>query len=166
MGRITREMADKAARQLAAIAYDKKIEKAENDFKSMLEGIIKTYIPAPILAVMEEYSSYLEKCVRLFVSDGNDCVYTYTIPVLIPAVKEIKVSHDELVKLKSAKKLLESLEAKKVRYNEEVSDALCLSIRTEKRCGETFPEAMQYLNFSKTTALAPKFDDLRKQLIQ
>ena len=159
-------MADKAARQLAAIAYDKKIEKAENDFKSMLEGIIKTYIPAPILAVMEEYSSYLEKCVRLFISDGNDCVYTYTIPVLIPAVKEIKVSHDELVKLKSAKKLLESLEAKKVRYNEEVSDALCLSIRTEKRCAETFPEAMPYLNFSKTTALAPKFDDLRKQLIQ
>jgi hypothetical protein len=166
MGRITREMADKAARQLAAIAYDKKIEKAKNDFKSMLEGIIKTYIPAPILAVMEEYSSYLEKCVRLFISDGNDCVYTYTIPVLIPAVKEIKVSHDELVKLKSAKKLLESLEAKKVRYKEEVSDALCLSIRTEKRCAETFPEAMQYLNFSKTTALAPKFDDLRKQLIQ
>ena len=152
MGRITREMADKAARQLAAIAYDKKIEKAENDFQSMLEGIIKTYMPAPILAVMEEYSSYLEKCVRLFVSDGNDCVYTYTIPVLIPAVKEIKVSHDELVKLKSAKKLLESLEAKKVRYNEEVSDALCLSIRTEKRCAETSPESTQPRTSSTPTA--------------
>lgn len=166
MGRITREMADKAARQLAAIAYDKKIEKAKNDFESLVYWVIKTHIPAPILSVMEEYSSYLEKCVRLFVSDGNDCVYTYTIPVLIPAVKEIRVSHDEFVKLKNAKKLLESLEAKKVKYNDEVSDALCLSIRTEKRCAEEFPEAMQYLNFSKTTSLAPKFDDLRKQLVQ
>ena len=166
MGRITREMADKAAKQLAATAYDKKIEKAKNDFKSLVAEIIRTYIPAPILAVMREYSSYLEKSMRIYISDGNDSIYTYHIPIPIPVINEIKVSHNDLAKVKGAKKLFESLENAKRDYEDKVSNALCLSIRTEKRCAEEFPEAMQYLNFSKTTALAPKFDDLRAVLHQ
>lgn len=164
MARITREMAVNAAEQLAAIAYDEKIKKAKDEFESLVAETIKTYVPAPIIAVMGEYSSYLEKSARIFISDGNDSTYSYHIPIPIPMIKCIKVSHNDLVKVKEAKRLFESLERAKINYKDEVSDALCLSIRTEKRCSEEFPEAMPYLNFSKTTALTKNFDNLRALL--
>lgn len=55
---VTRSMADEAAKQLASQVFDKKIELAEQAERQFGDELIKKYIPAPILAVGVEYSSY------------------------------------------------------------------------------------------------------------
>lgn len=167
MGRITREMADNAAEQLAKSAYDKKIEKAQIELKTKLEGIITKYIPKPVIMMMREYSNIIEKTFRIYIQDGHGhCTYYRDESMNIPPLKIITVSVDDYNDVKRTYDLLQSLGSAKYKYKTDVSDALFLSICTEKRCSEDFPEALPYLDFSGTTALAPKFDDLRKQLIQ
>ena len=165
MGRITREMADNAAEQLAKSAYDKKIEKAQIELKTKLEGIITKYIPGPIIMMMGEYGNIIEKTGRIYIQDGKgNCSYYHDNSINIPPLKTITVSVDDYKDIKRTYDLLNSLIGTRRKYKTDVSDALCLSIRTEKRCSEDFPEALPYLNFSGTTAIARKFDDLRAVL--
>ena len=167
MGRITREMADNAAEQLAKSAYDKKIEDAQIELKTKLEGIITKYIPEPIIMMMSEYGDIFEKAGRIYIHDGKgNYSYYHESSINIPPLKTITVSVDDYNDVKRTYDLLNSLIGARRKYKTDVSDALCLSLRTEKRCSEDFPEALPYLNFSGTTAVARKCDDLRAVLHQ
>lgn len=165
MGRITREMADNAAEQLAKSAYDKKIENTKIELKTKWEGIITKYIPEPIIMMMGEYGNIIEKAGKIYIHDGKgNYSYYYDPPINIPMLKTITISVDDYNDVKRTYDLLNSLIGARHKYKTDVSNALCLSIRTEKRCSEDFPEALPYLNFSGTTAVARKFDDLRAVL--
>lgn len=167
MSRITREMANKAAEQLAIIAYDKKIEKVSDDLRQEVEKIIKEYIPSPIIQMMAEYAGVLENMAQLCITDGNGhCVYYYNPPIKLPHVNAIAVNIDDFKRLHALREKLDSLNNEKYKYKYKVSDALCLSLRTESRIKECFPEALPYLNFSGSTALMADFSDLRNILKQ
>ena len=158
-------MADNAAEQLAKNAYDKKIEKTQIELETKLDGIITKYIPEPIIMMMGEYGNIIEKASKICIHDGRgNYSYYYDTSINIPPLKTITVSVDDYRDIKRTYDLLNSLIGTRRKYKTDVSDALCLSIRTEKRCSEDFPEALPYLNFSGTTAIARKFDDLRAVL--
>lgn len=104
--RLTREMADDAAYQLASIAFDKKIEQAKKEELEFGDYIVKTYIPIPIQGVMEEYRSWFMnlrtyvRCVDVSGQNRNTlCVDTN---VLIDAyLRAAQISHEDYKKSKS-----------------------------------------------------------------
>lgn len=166
--RLTREMADDAAYQLASIAFDKKIEQAKKEELEFGDYIVKTYIPIPIQGVMEEYRSWFMnlrtyvRCVDISGQNRNTlCVDTN---VLIDAyLRAAQISHEDYKKASQLHNRCINLQQERDKYKSKVSDAL-VQLKSEKRIREAFPEALPYLNFSETTALIPQFDELRAML--
>lgn len=160
---VTRSMADEAAKQLASQVFDKKIELAEQAERQFGDELIKKYIPAPILAVGVEYSSYFinkSKYLGFATSFGGQIQSNIVNPI---SNKYIQI---EMEDYKHAKVLIDKrkkLQQNKGDYMSKVSDAL-LQLKSFKRIKENFPEALPFLNFAETTALIPQFTELRSLL--
>ena len=168
--RMTREMADKAAQQLASIAFDKKIEQAEKEELNFGDYIVTTYIPLPLQGVMKEYRSWFQNmrkyvcCVDVSGQDRSTiCVHTN---ILVDAyLCAAKISHDDYLKGNKLNRHVRKLTDERKSYESKVSDAL-MQLKSEARIKEHFPEALPYLNFSESTALIPQFEHLRSLLKQ
>lgn len=168
--RMTREMADNAAKKLAELAYDKKLEEAKSNEIAFGDVIIKKYIPQPILALMKEYTSWFP-----YMRDGVECkdengtkwekIFIHSTEKVHAYLPCIALSCDDYNKAFKLTKRCISLRNEKENYKQKVSDAL-MQLKTETRIKNAFPEALPYLNFSDSCALVPKFEDLRKLLKQ
>lgn len=56
MRRINKDDCRNAAKELSDIAFDKKIEEIEEEFKVIGDELVNTYIPKPLIALLKEYS--------------------------------------------------------------------------------------------------------------
>jgi hypothetical protein len=166
--RLTREMADDAADKLAALAFDKKIEKIKSEMTKFGDVLINKYIPAPILALGDEYAQYFPDRNNhiQFTSETAPSYHYSALPCTVsnPIYRKVFVlSEEDYKKGHGLKRRYDDLCGDKRRYKSDVSDAL-MQLKSEKRIQEQFPEALPYLNFCETTALVPQFVELRAML--
>lgn len=164
---VTRAMADSAANELAKIAFNKKIEKAQKEECSFGDELIRKYIPQPILALGEEYSSFfIRRNSYIGIQSGESGYYSKLIHSNIQnpiSEKYVLVSQEDYLKANKLHGNVEKLQNDKRNYEAKVSDAL-MQLRSEARIKESFPEALPFLNFAETTMPVPQFNHLRELL--
>lgn len=166
--RLTREMADGAAEKLAEIAFDKKIKKVKEEMTKFGDELVKKYVPAPILALGQEYASYFpDRSNNIQFTSETAPSYHYSgLPCTMsnPIYRKVFVlDNDDYKKGHGLKRQYEDLCSDKRKYKNDVSDAL-MQLKSEKRITEQFPEAIPFLYFCDTTALVPQFVELRAML--
>ena len=168
--RISKSMAAEAADKMKAKAYGRKIENAKAKVNAAVEELVKKYIPAPVIACVNEYTTYFGYSTGASITtmvEKNGWSTTRTsikgaLSFKIPGnATYIKVSHDEyeaLLKLESKRALLEK---QRDEFGDQVYDAL-VALRTEKNVEKELPEAMKYLVFPEVIAVPmPVFTGLR-----
>jgi len=168
--RMTREMANKAAQQLASIVFDEKIQQALDTEKEFGDYLVKTYIPQPIQGVMKEYRSWFMhmntsvSCIDAS-QQSRRTLYIQTNILMHYYLHSLSLSNKDFKKADQLHQNYLNLNDKRNAYTNEVSDAL-MQLKSEARIKEHFPEALPYLNFSESTALIPQFEHLRSLLKQ
>lgn len=168
--RMTREMADNAAKQLAGIAFDKKVEQALAEEKDFGDYLVKTYIPQPIQGVMKEYRSWFPNMVtNVRCMDASNqsqrTIYIHTNIMVHYYLSYVPLSSEDYKKADKLHQNYIDLMDRRKAYQDKVSEAL-MQLKSEARVKEHFPEALPFLNFSESTALIPQFEHLRSLLKQ
>lgn len=163
---MTRFMADHAAEELAKIAFDEKIKKAEKERLGFGDDLVRKYVPKPILELGKEYRSFftINNCIFCHVeSDGWGSSSYFSTNIENPTGKAVTISKSDYDKAKNLVRLCNELYDRKGDYQQQVSNAL-LNLKTEAKIKEQFPEALPFLNFTETNLPAVDYSNLRKLL--
>jgi len=168
--RITKTMADEAASKMKKKAYGRKIENATAKVNAAVEELVRKYIPAPVIACVNEYSNFISYTTGASIStviekngwttsaSAIKGALTFKIPSGANYIKVDSKEYDALLKLENKKKLLEK---QRDEFGEQVYDAL-IALKTEKAVEKELPEAMKYLVFPEVKAVPmPVFTGLR-----
>ena len=164
-------MAKEAAAIMANKAYEEKVEYAKAKVNATVEGLVRKYIPAPVIACINEYSTYFgyvmgANITTVVEKDGWIGSATpirgelsFKIPPYADHIKVVKEEYDMLLKLALKHKRLEQ---ERDEFEEQVYNAL-IALRTEMAVKKELPEAMKYLAFPEVKVLpSPIFTGLRK----
>lgn len=169
--RITKTMAEEAASKMKDKAYSKKIENAYKKLNEAGQVLVRKYIPAPVIACVNEYSTYIGYSMGASITAIKVYPNGYTsresnIPVKlsfkIPGNSTyITVEAKEYETVRKLHAKAKQLEKERDEFGEQVCDAL-VALKTEKNVEKELPEAMKYLVFPKVKALPmPVFTGLR-----
>ena len=168
--RITKEMADNAANKMMKKAYGRKIDNAREKVYKAIEELAKKYIPAPVLACVEEYTIYFDYSTSASITTMREgkygpCKENYisgTISFKIPSnSRYITVDRKEYDALKKLDDKRIQLNEEMANFGKDVREAL-IALRTEKNVEKELPEAMKYLEFPEVKAVPmPVFTGLR-----
>ena len=168
--RITKKMAEEASAMMKKKVYDRKIEDATAKVNAAVENLVRKYIPAPVIACVNEYSTYFSYMRGATISTiiegdrwsssapGISGKLTFMIPHNASYIKVDGYEYDELSKLN---KKLKQLEKERDEFGDQVYEAL-VALHTEKAVEKELPEAMKYLVFPEVKAVPmPVFTGLR-----
>ncbi len=168
--RITKTMAEEAAAMMKKKAYGRKIENATAKVNAAVENLVRKYVPAPVIACVNEYSTYFSytKCASITTTiDKNGWTpaasaikgtLTFKIPGNSNYIRVEGKDYDALLKLDDKRKLLEK---ERDEFGDQVYNAL-IAMRTEKAVEKELPEAMKYIVFPKVKVVPmPVFTGLR-----
>jgi hypothetical protein len=169
--RITKTMAEEAASNMKKKAYSKKIEKAYEKLNAAGEELVRKYIPAPVIACVNEYSTYFGYSTGASITAIKEHPDGWTsresnIPVKlsfkIPGNSTyITVEAKEYETVRKLHAKAKQLEKERDEFGEQVYDAL-VALKTEKNVEKELPEAMKYLVFPEVKAVPmPVFTGLR-----
>lgn len=163
-------MAFKAACKMKEKAYGSKIDNASAKINAAVEKLVLKYIPAPVIACVNEFSEYFSVSMGASItttiyvrgwkttSQYISGMLTFNIPVYANYIKVDNKEYDALLKLESNRK---QLEKDRDKFGDQVYDAL-ISLRTEKAVEKELPEAIEYLEFPEVKAVPiPVFTGLR-----
>lgn len=171
--RITKIMAIDAAARMKREVFGKKIEKAQYNLYSVIEQLVRKYLPKPVILCVNEYSLYFNCCtcadVTQVVQDGNG---TYRkryirgfLSFKVPSNTLVTVDAEEYKAVEGLYRNLKDLEKKRDDFGSEIQSAL-LSLKTEKAINESLPEAIKYIDFPDIKSLpSPIYSNLRAMLI-
>lgn len=169
--RITKTMAEGASAMMKKKAYGRKIENATAKVNAAAEELVRKYIPAPVIACVNEYTNYFgyTSGVSITTTIEKNSGWTTTamsiqgelsfkIPRSANYIKVDGKEYDALLKLDSKRK---QLKKERDEFGEQVYNAL-VALRTEKAVERELPEAMKYLVFPEVKAVPmPVFTGLR-----
>lgn len=169
--RITKTMAEEAASIMKKKAYSKKIEKAYEQLNASGEVLVRKYLPAPVIACVNEYSTYFAYNTGASITAIKEHPDGWTsretnIPVKlsfkIPSNSTyIFVEAKEYVAVRKLHAKCKQLEKERDEFGEQVCAAL-VALKTEKNVEKELPEAMKYLLFPEVKAVPmPVFTGLR-----
>ena len=163
-------MAEDASSIMKKKAYERKIENATENVNAAVENLVRKYIPAPVIACVNEYPTYISYTMCAIITttiekngwttSASDIkgTLTFKIPCNASYIKVDGKEYDALLKLNSKRKLLEK---ERDEFGNQVYDAL-IALRTEKAVEKELPEAMKYLVFPEVKAVPmPVFTGLR-----
>lgn len=170
--RVTKTIAYEAASKMKEKAYSKKIEHAYEKLNAAGEELVRKYIPAPVLACVNEYSTYFGYSSGASITAIKEHPDGWTsressIPVhlsfKIPNNSNyITVDAKEYASMKKLHAVVKSLEEERDRFGDKVFDAL-VGLRTERNVERELPEALKYIVFPEVKAVPMKvFDGLRE----
>ncbi len=170
--RVTKAMAEEAAKQLAAKAYGEKIKKAEQHRREVGLALYEQYIPKAVRDAADEHLEVYEGSYFLKFQVEDASAYDYIrvyysegeTPRYFPNFKNIVLSQKDWKLLRGAEDEVKELEHDKFEYKRDAEQAL-VNLRTEKNVREQFPEALSYMNFTTCTALVPNINNLRTKLL-
>ena len=170
--RISKSMAEEAAAKMKAKAYGRKIENATKKVNEAVEELVRKYIPAPVIACIEEYTNFFSYSTGASITtvvEKAGCSWStartaikgklsFKIPSNANYIKVSNKEYDDLLKIESKRVLLEK---QRDDFGDQVYDAL-VALRTEKNVEKELPEAMKYLVFPEVKAVPmPVFTGLR-----
>lgn len=163
-------MAKDASSLMKEKAYGQKVENARAKVNAAVEELIRKYIPAPVIACVNEYSTYFGYTTGASIStvvskNGWNTTLTaikgtltFKIPCYANNIKVAKWEYDALLKLDNQRKRIEQ---ERDKFGADVYEAL-IALRTENAVKKELPEAMKYLEFPIVKALPmPIFKSLR-----
>ena len=169
--KITKSMAAYAASVMSKKAYNGKIEAAKAGVNVAAEILAQKYIPRPVIAIVNEYSSFIDYTSNVVITTTVErngytttatdikAVLSFKVPCKTYYIKVERNEYDDLLKLDNKRKQLVD------KYNEfqnKVYEAL-IALRTEKAVEKELPEALKYLEFPEVKAVpAPVFTGLRE----
>lgn len=159
-------MASDAAERMAQKVYGKKIADAQANLSELLEKLVKEYVPSPVLACVKEYSDYIEGTNSVYINTSNKSGYVQgTISFPIPwRARNISVSAQDFGKANDVYEKYLSVKDERGEFRDKVEGTL-LSLCTAKRVAESFPEAMDYLDFPQEKQLpSPALSELRQMI--
>ena len=168
--RITKTMAEEAAAMMKKKAYGRKIENATAKVNAAVENLVRKYIPAPVIACVNEYPTYISYSTGASITtiiDKNGWTTSAsaikgTLTFKIPGNSTyITVEAKEYETVRKLHAKAKQLEKERDEFGDQVFDAL-VSLRTEKAVEKELPEAMKYLVFPEVKAVPmPVFTGLR-----
>ena len=89
--RITKTMAEDAAAMMKKKAYGRKIENATAKVNAAVENLVRKYIPAPVIACVNEYSTYFGYTTGASITttiEKNKCNLVVVSRVRIPSNRQ------------------------------------------------------------------------------
>lgn len=164
--KITKAMALEASRNMALDAYSKKIDVVLRKERDFAEVLMRKYIPAPVLACLKEYPTYISSSSYVsfttYIGDKPEKLISHFLSQKVP------VGSTYLIVSNEDYNLLQVLENKRMQlcsqceyFQKELTEAM-LALRTEKKIEEELPEALQYIEFPVVKQLPiKKYDHLR-----
>ena len=169
--RITKSMAEEAATCMKKKAYSKKIDKAVEKIDQAIEALVRKYIPEPVIACTNEFSTYIGystgASITAIKENPNGWTsressitgkLTFKIPNNSNHITVDRKEYDAVRKLQD-KKI--AIVKQSEEFEQQVFDAL-VALRTEKNVEKELPEAMKYLVFPEVKAVPmPVFTGLR-----
>lgn len=171
--KITKTMAKQAAAMMANKAYDEKVECAKAKVNAAVERLVRKYTPAPVIACINEYSSYFSyvKGASITTVVVRDRWTERATPILgelsfktSPYANNITVDKEEYDTLRKLDQKRRQLVQERDEFENQVYNAL-VALRTEKAVEKELPEAMKYLAFPEVKVLpSPIFTELRKTI--
>lgn len=175
--RITKEMARQAAEDMKNAVYKERLDAAKEALNKEIDIFVKGYFPAPVLACVAEYKefikSYKDITLRVYkkrILDGSYYDIRGVVSIDIPAQADwcsdtIRASERECSNVVKANAIYEGLRGESISFSSKVENAL-LSLKTEKKVTEQFPEALPYVKFpdDKSNLPSPIFSDIRAML--
>lgn len=166
---ITKFDCEQAAKKLAAIAFDNKIKKAEEEEKAIGDELVKKYVPAPILAIGKEYAEmfvYSSKIISVKEDTDKYDSFVADTNILNPlgSSKTFLIDKADAKYAANIVKQNQNLMIRKRAYMNDVTEAIW-QLRSKKRIEEQFPEALPYLDFDDDKQLPmPQYIELRNML--
>jgi hypothetical protein len=167
MSRITKEIATQVARDLTTKKREE-LKVLDTKFRSELKRMYVEDVPNEIKEISVKHRKYFDFRSRISLNGVNGFGYeSYSIDgeVIVPTsgAYYTNISSDNA---KILKKLENEFQDKKKELNELIKDLeiLLYSLRTYSKVSEQFPEAIPFLPFRTTSALAINIQDLRNKL--
>ena len=169
--RITKTMAEEAASNMKKKAYSKKIDKAVEKIDQAIETLVRKYIPEPVIACTNEYSTYIGYSTGASITaikenpngwSSRESSITGKLTFKVPNnSNHITVEYKEYEAVRKLHAKAKQLEKERDEFGDQVFDAL-VALRTEKAVEKELPEAMKYLVFPEVKAVPmPVFTGLR-----
>lgn len=172
--RITKTMAQAAVEKMKKAVYGAKIEEARAVLNKHGEELVKKYVPAPVIACVNEYSDYFGSnhgasiATKVTKPSGNITYEKYIAIKLsfnIPNHSAyINVQLDEYKELKALLDNVNAVVNEANTFEQNMFNAL-IALKTYKRIKEELPEALEYIDFPDECEMKavpmPIFNDLR-----
>ena len=160
--KITKSMAKDASVLMKNKAFGQKIEDATAELNTEIENLVKKYVPAPVIACVNEYPTYFHYTTGASIttnverSDGWYTRASYIKGMLTFRIPDggnyVCVENKEYDVLKKLDDKRKRLEKQRDEFGEQVYNAL-VALRTEKAVEKELPEALKYIEFPKVIAV-------------
>lgn len=160
--RITNTMAKDASILMKKKAFNQKIENVTAELNTEIENLVRKYIPAPIIACVNEYPTYFHYTIGASIttnvegSNGWSTRASYIKGELSFRIPDggnyVCVENKEYEVLKKIDDKRKRLEKQRDEFGEQVYNAL-IALRTEKAIEKELPEALKYIEFPKVIAV-------------
>lgn len=162
--RITKTMAEEAAKRIVTAEFEERIEQAKKKRDEYIDALVKQVCPNPIIQVTKEYHSYIYCNKLIAIRSPGGRIDKYGIKFNVPYYTVIDVSSEAYAK---AIKLQRDVEMEYERRKEAQDrwKEIILGLGTLKRMQEELPEAVEYVSWPTVKALpSVQYDDWRMAL--
>lgn len=165
-------MAIDAAARMKREVFGKMIEEAQYNLYSLIEQLVRKYLPKPVISCVNEYSLYFPCCTCADVTQveqKDNGIYRKRyirgfLSFKVPTNTFVEVDADEYKAIEGLYRKLKDLEKRRDDFGNEIQSAL-LSLKTEKAINESLPEAIKYIDFPEIKSLpSPIYSNLRAML--
>ena len=170
--RITKTMALEAASDMKEKVYSKMIDEALEKVDAVGEELARKYIPSPVIACINEYSTYFNYRTGISITAIKEQSngwprHEFNIPVKLSFkvpyyCSSITVEIKEYEIVRRLYDNVKQIENVRDKFGNQMYEALW-TLRTEKAVEKELPEAMKYLKFPVVKAVPmPVFTGLRE----
>lgn len=162
-------MAKNVAAKVSYEIYDAKIKDVTKELNMEMDRLFKKYIPAPVIACVNEYERYFGGCRSCNVSahsgNGNHPSIFGALSFSIPHQSSyLYVDEEEYKSLQKINKKKLDLFALREKFHDDIYYSL-LNCRTINVVKKELPELLPYFDIPEEKSLpSPIFGDLRKML--
>ena len=168
--KITKTLAAEAATAMASVVYDDKIKEQHANLTATYVSLLRKNIPLDVLAFCAEYPEWIPTSNDVYIYLNGQSYHetiSFTIPSFRRNLKDV-IKPDEVKEITAAVSKLDQIIREKENFEERTQYYL-MSLKSRQRIAETFPEAMEYINWpSDPTKFLPmaKFEETRFLLNQ
>lgn len=166
MSRISANAAEYAAKQMARVIFNDRIDEAEKNLKEFVDKLYEENVPKVIRVIANDYPQIV--CLGWTIifkrEDANtEIVVTTSFPHV--GLRSIPIRDEQFDYLKVLKSNWDNLKNEKVAYVYSVRQCL-INLRSTNAVKAAFPEALEYLGEKPGDNSNGPYSELRKRIQQ